>query len=698
MATQSKVDRFPPALMLGAWLGGVIVAFGHHLYYWNLDGSPVDMHQSILGFRISSQQLSNALGTTFTFIARAFLVFATSVAYVQVFWRAARHPRKRNTLADLDTMFSGLSNVFAFGRVSAWQKHPMLLLVALTSWLLPLAFVIPPGTLSVVLVSDRRSVIQDVPNVDFTSFNYVAGMPFVGETPDGNGNLFGIYEYNGPSVGVEKVAIAVAAQGAILPIDAPAVNASWALDFYGPSLSCGAMNDSVWNQVELNIVRWLSSVSEDGLNCLLRASTYLCWNPTLLASDLYVYENRTTTLLPYVDNEFSTGSTRGPFTPLYMALLPSMAASPCNSTSNRFESASFLQCDLHNASYHVDFSYESGVQNITAKIDRLEAVANVYGVFGPEFDPSSRTCDQLVEDQPHLVQSSCVFDTGLLRRLSYTGILDAFRQLVTGSVSIDRGGSAVIDTNMFATSLIDTPELEYLLESVKSARTSWTIQTQFTLVNTSQGGALSNFEETPPRSSLPHVIEEMFTNLTLSLMSSNLLQPNLASAFSPPPVEVTFATLKPVYSYSPAQLWIAYGAAILAASLTLVVGIVALVSNGASYNGDFSSILRAAYGAVLSFSIQRQDAHGAAPLPKYLESAKVSWITPGDCDTKPQPQSGAEDEDSQGENLVNHYERDPDQNAPSSVYENAGQVGGEVEHSDPTAVSREGEARSSYGY
>ncbi|KAI1742929.1 hypothetical protein F4680DRAFT_387507 [Xylaria scruposa] len=136
-------------------------------------------------------------------------------------------------------------------------------------------------------------------------------------------------------------------------------------------------------------------------------------------------------------------------------------------------------------------------------------------------------------------------------------------------------------------------------------------------------------------------------------MSLDLFQPNLTSPFSPPPINVTINNLKPVYSYSPANLWIAYGAAILASSLALIAGTMALISNGASYDSNFSSLLRAASGAVLSFPIQRQDAHGAAPLPKYLRASKVKWSSPSDSNIKTQSQSSAEDDDSQRGNLVN---------------------------------------------
>ncbi|KAI1420466.1 hypothetical protein F5Y12DRAFT_719531 [Xylaria sp. FL1777] len=671
------MDWFAPALMLSAWLGGIIVACGHHVYYSHLNGSPANTNISVLGFVYSTQQLSSALGTSFAFVARAFLVFSSSIAYTQVFWRAAEHPTKPNTLRDLDSMSSSLSNLFAFRRVSIWRKRPVLLFVALVSWLLPVAFVIPPGTLIIALVSNSNSILQHVPNVDFTSFHYLAGMSVYPTVTGDDGNPLYVYGYKGPSIGVEKVAMAVAAQGVILPIDAPAKNASWTLDFYGPSLSCGTMNDTMRGLVDSNIAAWLSNDTRAGSpNCELHASTYLCWTPSV---------GYDTNPLPFIDDEFSMGSGG---TPLYIALLPSIIEDPCMDIENK--STTFLQCDLHNASYHVNFNYKSGIQNIEFEIDRLESVDTVQEVFGPDlWDGSNTTCNQLADIHGPGLGNLCEIDTSLLRRLSYTGILDAFHRPVIGEVSVGEFGLAEVNTNLFATSLVDTPELAYLLNYTKSPQKVSTLQTQFMLHNPSLGGALSNLENTSPRSSLPRVIEEMFSNLTISLMSSNVLQPNLTSPFGPPAVNVTITTIVPVYSYVPANLWIAYGSAILAASLALIAGIVALISNGASYNNDFSSILRAAHGAALSISIKPQDAHGAAPLPKYLESATVSWLTIGGRTRTTHSESkgnrAGNREDNENETLVNYHEG----GLNNQLLPRAGEEEGNVEYGGSANVPRD---------
>ncbi|KAI0532694.1 hypothetical protein GGR58DRAFT_507152 [Xylaria digitata] len=603
MSTQARIHWLAPALMMGAWLGGILVALGHHIYYSRLYGSAVDVDQHILGLHLTSQQFTNTAGTALAFVTRALLLLATSTAFAQIFWRAARNPTRLNTLRDLDTMFSGLSNLLAFSTMSAWWKHPLLLLVA--------------------------------------------NIPF-GANARGNGHAYRSYIYNGPSHGVEKVAAAVAAQGEILPIKPPAENSSWSLDFHGPSLTCGPMDDSVRTQVEPNIAEWLwgysGSNNSGATNCWNQASTYLCWNPT----PYDVLYNRTTTPLPFINTtfgdfshfsdivaneiQFSKGAKQGPFTPLYMTLLPPVAENPCG---------------------------PSGVQNIAYTVDRLDAVTTVYQMLGPDAegwtDDGDFTCDRLVEELPPPGVDPCIFDTRLLQRLSYTGILDAFVQVVRGSVSVDSLSGAEVDTNILSTSLIDTPELQYLT-FVSGENLTLSLQSAFMTNNQSEGCALSNFAQRQPRSSLPRVIEEM---------------PNLSSVFNPPPVNVTFTTLKSVYSYSPANLWIAYGSTILAAALALVAGVVALSANSASYNNDFSTILRAAYGTELvGVLMQHKDANGAAPLPKYLERAQVEWHSPEDYNAIiiTNPEIGVENEERREKNLVGHGEFDLQHDGPTSVH------------------------------
>lgn len=57
------------------------------------------------------------------------------------------------------------------------------------------------------------------------------------------------YEYNGPSIAVRRIAAASAAQGSVLPIVPPALNASWTTQFYGPAIHCHSVSESLRNEI-----------------------------------------------------------------------------------------------------------------------------------------------------------------------------------------------------------------------------------------------------------------------------------------------------------------------------------------------------------------------------------------------------------------------------------------------------------------
>lgn len=65
-----------------------------------------------------------------------------------------------------------------------------------------------------------------------------------------------------------------------------------------------------------------------------------------------------------------------------------------------------------------------------------------------------------------------------------------------------------------------------------------------------------------------------------------------------------------------------------------------------SYSNEFSSIYRAAHGAVLSTAIQLNDAGGADPLPKSLGNAYLSFTTAQLISRTEQRAHNAEDYDS----------------------------------------------------
>jgi len=88
----------------------------------------------------------------------------------------------------------------------------------------------------------------EVPQLDFTTFKYVAPMlAFSG----GDDQRKAYFSYNGPSQAIQRVALAVAGLGQILTMTRMPTNATWETKFHGPALRC----DNVIGTERVKILR-----------------------------------------------------------------------------------------------------------------------------------------------------------------------------------------------------------------------------------------------------------------------------------------------------------------------------------------------------------------------------------------------------------------------------------------------------------
>lgn len=124
-----------PTTIVLSLIAGLLLAVGHHLFYAGLHGKEAhpDGFQ-VLGSHISPQQLNIAIGTAIAYLVKAFLLLALSTAYLQLLWRALLRAARGSTLGDLDTAFSGLSNLISLGKVWVWWRLPLLFALALAAW------------------------------------------------------------------------------------------------------------------------------------------------------------------------------------------------------------------------------------------------------------------------------------------------------------------------------------------------------------------------------------------------------------------------------------------------------------------------------------------------------------------------------------------------------------------------------------
>ena len=79
-----------------------------------------------------------------------------------------------------------------------------------------------------------------------------------------------------------------------------------------------------------------------------------------------------------------------------------------------------------------------------------------------------------------------------------------------------------------------------------------------------------------------------------------------------------------MYSYSQPTLLIAYGSAIATAGVAIIVGLVIVYLNGASYDNNFSTVLRVSKTAYIKEDLIDIDDDGRRLLPKALAHSKLT--------------------------------------------------------------------------
>ncbi|KAL8809373.1 MAG: hypothetical protein Q9223_007934, partial [Gallowayella weberi] len=324
--------------------------------------------------------------------------------------------------------------------------------------LLPIATIVTPATLSVGFDFPPAEYLN-VPFVDFTSLNLLA--PMVGDASGFIDNSFS-YQYTGPGLSVRRITDAVAAQGFIVPVVAPAVNSSWNMVFNGPSLHCSPVDSDFRREVLANVLDYtLNLTSPTGnTNCSI-GPAYVAWHPAPMTPDQSMMEYLPFTvdasgLLGLNDNRFAGTEIASVF-----LLVASVLASSRTAEGDQFpaicdgmpwfkdelaryrDTSILLRCDLHNTTYDTSFSVINGAQTIHVNnaTELTDSPLIALGRVAAYFNSSNQTDTSL---QPHdcdphpdsqYMAADCLFNPQILSTLSYQAVMDAFNDLITGLIT-----------------------------------------------------------------------------------------------------------------------------------------------------------------------------------------------------------------------------------------------------------------------
>ena len=363
-----------------------------------------------------------------------------------------------------------------------------------------------------------------VPNVDFLSLNFASLLGL-------ESNQVG-YKYTGPLYAVDKVVTATAGLGAILPIAAPASNSSWTLDFHGPSLTCVNLEGETANQIisNVNASVIINNVQSPGVV----PYGYIGWTPDREsegesegANLPFVIDNGNFTLrsdtLGY--GSFGSGSTYIENTAtLYLAAFMGTSPSGTFTTnpSTSLSNSTIVQCALFNTSYHASFSFVNGAQSINVtRGEDLNGVQYVGGVGGNGVGSPLENAD----DVGNAIRGS--FNTTELEVFSYQSVMQSLGKLVVGAIFGTynlTGTMTPVNTTVMSTVLSDTAELHSIAAMTNTGVPGNLEEYLYQSANRSGWNGSSIIDTSLHTVPLRQAMEVLFQNITISLMSSALLQ------------------------------------------------------------------------------------------------------------------------------------------------------------------------------
>ncbi|KAI0871777.1 hypothetical protein GGS24DRAFT_42791 [Hypoxylon argillaceum] len=406
-----KSDYTPVIAIIVAISAGIAFAVGHDRYNHYLNGKQVD--------QISiSQDWITRIGTAFAWLAKTTLAAAVATAYVQRLWTNLR--TRSFEVQHVDTLMEAPNNPFAFFDPRPWIRVPELLFMGAAIWIIPLAAIVTPGTLTVVYspVSQVKSLTVPQPSYNATTWASI-------------GPTSSYMAYWGASSNVQRAGFAAATTGEIVGLPYQYLNESYHMDFSGPAIQCSTANDTVRNATQYNIN---ANRGSGGY------FSYWAWvgnDDHGMASD-----NRST---PY-SNLDTTGTwltldTQSKDAARFFVV--SNLGATTHTSQAFFGNVS--ECLLHNASYNVDVNITNGASS---------------------FDIKSLTFNEKLAGQAS-ASSGLGLTTAERTHYSYQSVMDTFGKLLVGYGSTQNGATETTYSS-FQRSYVDWTTLEQTQRDLES--------------------------------------------------------------------------------------------------------------------------------------------------------------------------------------------------------------------------------------
>ncbi|KAH6713525.1 hypothetical protein BKA61DRAFT_43274 [Leptodontidium sp. MPI-SDFR-AT-0119] len=574
---KKKIYWRSPASMIACFFIGIFVALGHHLYYTSLKADLVGNEDE--------QQRKLRYGTTFAFVTQVSLVGSVGFAYSQWLWKTLRTTRV--SVQCLDSAFSADTQLISMFNPEMWWKIKLGSLLALLAWCLQLPSLITPATLGVIPGTQAINTTAEVPRLlistndtgQYSRFEYSA--PLLPDTVEGLNNTNNFFV--GPRTIISRLSSATATTGQILPIHPQFTNMSYSLQFFGPTVKCGAANSTQAAIID-RLLRLKMAYPVD--NFTEQTSAYFGFVP-----NEYIMSGGEVTDIETV-NDISNIRMQQPANTSSNQLWTTYQRYFWNASGVRYTEVQHTVCRLFNASYDVNFDFRAGNQTIS-KNQELKTLNEI----------------EYPQDNPFTLTNYAAH--------SYSAFMWVLTDQLVGSMGfwIDNTTNrkfSSISTPIEHNSLLGSVDLDPFFDYNDAL-----YRQNATTLNKTMSDQRVEDKALAKNKTLNALIEELSFNVTISFMSSTLLSPLVNTT-------VLRTTTVNVYSYKHKSLFLAYGLAILTTLIANILGIIAYLDNGSAHDRNFSAILGATREAQLK-ELFSDDDHGILPVPKLTKRALLKF-------------------------------------------------------------------------
>lgn len=355
---RSTIHWRAPTTIIVSFLVALATAVSHHTVYIHLD-------QTRVSDNIRKQQGIGAVGIALAFLFRASLTIGLVTTYYQSFWWFVR--RRTLDFATIDSLAGFTSSVFDLLNYRAIAFRPTLALLALLIWLIPLASIVPPTTLSI-----GHSTVAT------TSLEYPYTVNYQAETLAKYSNGYVTNEisrqtwqddayswYGQPSDQLLSTTTATAFQGAVPQVQGDHANATYTIEFNGPSVQCQRMDSDVMKGWDIPLLCDSRAASAN-----LSRSCPLSFNEnrsleTNRVTYMYIgWLPGNESVIPFDDNSLvwaTLPDTRGSLRSYRGGPVSILAASRVNMQGDTWRA---LNCSFFNASITAEFAFDNQKQAV----------------------------------------------------------------------------------------------------------------------------------------------------------------------------------------------------------------------------------------------------------------------------------------------------------------------------------------------